>query len=296
MSHTAIAPNWGSVLLPAALLAGLAVILAGQTGLVAISGPGPSMSAPQTVVVASRSFEYRAAGDFVRNGAAVDGPLVEVAQAQPLEIMTYQVSATDYAICVADRACQKAQPRRRGTGNVAATGVSFDDATDYAAWLSARTGSLWRLPTIEEWIFAAGSKATDPALGADGVDIAERWLLAYEREAALGSDAVARPEPLGTFGANEFGLFDLSATVWEWTSTCAGRTTLDAGGRPVTQVESCGVRYLEGRHRTPMSAFVRDALGGACSAGFPPDNLGFRLVRERGWMERARETIAWWMA
>ena len=32
-----------------------------------------------------------------------------------------------------------------------------------------------------------------------------------------------------------------------------------------------------------MSTFVRDARGGGCTIGAPPDNLGFRLVRERGW-------------
>lgn len=31
-----------------------------------------------------------------------------------------------------------------------------------------------------------------------------------------------------------------------------------------------------------MSGFVRDAQGGGCSVGTPPDNLGFRLVRDRG--------------
>jgi len=35
-----------------------------------------------------------------------------------------------------------------------------------------------------------------------------------------------------------------------------------------------------------MSAFVRDAKGGGCSMAVPPDNLGFRLVRESGLLER----------
>ena len=29
-----------------------------------------------------------------------------------------------------------------------------------------------------------------------------------------------------------------------------------------------------------MSAFIRDAQSGGCSIGAPPDNLGFRLVRD----------------
>lgn len=67
------------------------------------------------------------------------------------------------------------------------------------------------------------------------------------------------------------------------TPSCGGRTSLDAAGTEVSHLDSCGVRYLEGRHRTAVSGFVRDAQSGGCSVGAPPDNLGFRLVRERPW-------------
>ena len=50
----------------------------------------------------------------------------------------------------------------------------------------------------------------------------------------------------------------------------------------------CGIRVVEGRHRTYMSDFVRDARGGGCSVGTPPSNLGFRLVRDDDpWRELA---------
>ena len=42
-----------------------------------------------------------------------------------------------------------------------------------------------------------------------------------------------------------------------------------------------------------MSAFVRDALGGGCSVGVPPDNLGFRLVKEPNWLDQARALMTW---
>jgi hypothetical protein len=47
------------------------------------------------------------------------------------------------------------------------------------------------------------------------------------------------------------------------------------------------VRVVEGAHRSYVSSFIRDARGGGCSTGTPPDNLGFRLVREDGsWLKR----------
>lgn len=303
MTRTAVAAKSKGLALPAAILAGLLVTIGVQTQVITLPTfalprlAASSLAGPETVVISSRAFDYRASGEFLRGTASVDGPLVHVDAPAALEIMKFQVSAADYARCVTAAACKKAEPRRRGTGNVPVTGVSFEDATDYAAWLSSQTGQAWRLPTVEEWAFAAGTKAVDHALGVetDAADPAQRWLLAYEKESALGTDGPARPEPLGSFGSNEYGVDDLAAVVWEWTATCASRTTLDAIGGTVSRVESCGVRYLEGRHRTPMSTFVRDALGGGCSVGVPPDNLGFRLVRDTSWPERAAQMLAAWL-
>ena len=35
-----------------------------------------------------------------------------------------------------------------------------------------------------------------------------------------------------------------------------------------------------------MTFFIRNPKSGGCSVGTPPDNLGFRLVRERSWRDR----------
>ena len=72
----------------------------------------------------------------------------------------------------------------------------------------------------------------------------------------------------------------MSGNVWEWTSTCFTRSSLD-GGTPRVVTENCGVRVVEGRHRAYVSDFIRDARGGGCAGGAPPSHLGFRLVREK---------------
>lgn len=274
-----------SLLLPAAILAALLGTVAMQSGVVTLpTFTVAAVAGPETVTIAPRTFSYRASGDFIRDGAPVDGPIVTVDDPPALDIMTFPVSETEYAACVADDACRPAEPRRRGVGNVPVTGVSFRDATDYAAWLSQQTGATWRLPTVEEWTLAAGSKARDHALGreTDAGDPAERWLAFYEKEAALGAGALAAPQAIGSGGVNEYGVADLGGAVWEWTATCGSRTVMDANGATLSYLDSCGVRMLEGKHRTPMSNFIRDALGGGCNTGVPPDNLGFRLVREPG--------------
>jgi formylglycine-generating enzyme required for sulfatase activity len=268
---------------PAGLLCLLLGVVSVQLGVFSL--PQASADVPETVVVTSAPYAYRAVGDFQQEGVPVDGPLVSLDPAPQVEIMRYQVTASAYDRCVEAGACQAANPNLRASGEVPVTGVSFEDASQYAQWLSSVTGEAWRLPTVAEWDFAAGARAADHVVQAqtNAANPADRWLAFYEQESAAKVDVDPMPRTPGFFGFNENGLADVGANVWEWTSTCAQRTTLDGGGQVATLVETCGLRYLEGRHRTPMNIFVRDARGGGCSVGVPPANLGFRLVREAPW-------------
>lgn len=277
-----------SVALPASLLVIGAVLVGMQLGAPVVDFAQAAVPAPETVTLASADFSYRAAGYFLRNGHPVDAPMVEARLDDPLIIMKYQVSAADYAQCVARGACGAAEPRNFGQGDVPVTGVNYEDATAYAAWLSQRTGQDWALPTDEEWAFAAGAGFSDDALNlqGDSTNPAERWLANYEKETARENDAGRIPLQLGSFGVNENGIADMGGNVWEWTQTCHRRVHVDAAGAVLSETPACSIKILDGQHRTPMSFFIRDARSGGCSVGIPPDNLGFRLVRQPAWHER----------
>lgn len=246
-----------------------------------------AVSAPATVVVAPGSFSYRAPGEYTMGGYAVDGPMLTVDVTRPVTIMKYQVSKGDYARCVADGACAAPEPEFPMTGedNVPATGVSFEDAKIYAAWLSRTTGESWRLPTDEELAFAAGSRFPDDALGVntDSSSRADRWLEAYRRETARGVGRDPMPKALGHFGENEHGLADFAGNVWEWSTTCYRRIALDKETTAGLDDGSCGIQLVAGQHRAAMVFFVRNPKGGGCAVGTPPDNLGFRLVNDTRW-------------
>ena len=282
-AHAVKTVTLADLLLPAGLLLGLSVFSLTQLGIVSF-GARNAVVAPDTVVVETRVYDHRMSGDFQMAGVPINGPLVHD-ELGPVEVMREQVSLREFGACVADGACNVPEPAVQShRDDVPVTGVSYDDAVDYAEWLSDRTGDTWRLPTVAEWVFVAGERAVDHAIErqTDAANPAERWLAAYEQETSRAVKPDAMPRPSGSFGTNGFGVGDIAGNVWEWTATCANRTTLTPDGTIDTVVENCGVHYLEGRHLTPMSVFVRDAKGGGCSVGAPPDNLGFRLVRVAG--------------
>ena len=268
------------------LQAATAVVIAASALATSIVLLPPSNRTPQgptveTVTIKPTSFTYRFPGEFLMAGRVVDGALHEVRLRHPLEIMTYQVSATEYAACVAEGACRPADSS--GSANDRpVTGVSYLDAVSYAEWLSSETGERWRLPTDEEWVFAAAERFGDDALGnveGESSNPAARWLAAYQgRNAREARDAI--PKARGYFGSNSRGLHDIAGNVWEWTSTCYTRTHIDPAGEPLQRTENCGVRVAGGQHRGYMTNFLRDGKSGGCAAGMAPDNLGFRLVRE----------------
>jgi formylglycine-generating enzyme required for sulfatase activity len=243
---------------------------------------GGDVAVAETVEVKAVEIDYPLPGEFLAAGRAVGAP-VERRQVGPFRIMKQQVSAADYALCVASGGCKPAGAKPADS-DVPATGVSYLDAAAYAAWYSERTGQVWRLPTAEEAAAAAGERFSGDAFSGaaeDPANPAVAWIRRYREEAAAKRPADPQLKLRGHYGANAVGIEDFGGNVWEWTSSCYVRTTLAPDRKTVeSSTDNCGVRVLEGRHRAYMSNFIRDGKSGGCAVGTPPEHLGFRLVRE----------------
>ena len=239
----------------------------------------PALHSGITEITAAH-FEYRVAGDFSRDGRPAPAPLRAMQLGGSLKIMDRQVTSGEYAACADDGGCPRI-PHAAAMADRPMVGTSWRDATAYAEWMTRKTGVLHRLPTDEEWVFAAGDKARDEALPLiDPGDPAQAWIARYEAEANRARPAALDPQPVGTFGRNAYGLQDVGGNVWEWTNTCFLRIMLEPTGAARVTNTNCGVRVVQGEHRTYMTDFIRDPRTGGCAAGVPPANLGFRLVVE----------------
>ncbi|MBL4645942.1 MAG: SUMF1/EgtB/PvdO family nonheme iron enzyme, partial [Rhizobiales bacterium] len=243
----------------------------------------PQLDGPILVAIPSGSHEYRASGEYLKDSFPVNAPMITVDHAKQIDIMKYQVSTSDYALCIADGACKKPYKNRLKNEIAPITGVSYDNAVEYAHWYSEKTGVRWRLPSDKEWSYVAGSRFVDDAITREqeSDDPSVKWLEKYRTYAELNSVEGTVVRDRGFFGENENGLVDLSGNVWEWTSTCYKRSRIsDDNGALDTQTENCGVRIAEGQHRAYITTFVQDAKGGGCAVGAPPNYLGFRLVKD----------------
>ena len=199
-----------------------------------------------------------------------------VAFERPFLIGKFEVTFAQWDYCHRAGGCTH-RPRDRGWGRAdrPVIDVSWDDVAEYLEWLSDATGERYRLPSEDEWEYAARAGAgapperpplfTDPRLA---------WAATY----LIAPRKTKKTRPVGSGKGNGFGVFGTRDNVWEWTDSCRTRTRRE-GDRPVSR-EDCGVRILQGEHRSPMPSFVRDIGSGGCSVRPMPGNFGFRVVRE----------------
>jgi formylglycine-generating enzyme required for sulfatase activity len=91
-------------------------------------------------------------------------------------------------------------------------GVNWDAASAYCAWLSAKTGKRYRLPTEAEWEKAA--RGTDGRLYPSGNSIDRSQANFVYRQAY---DTVMKVGSLRG-GASPYGAFDMAGNAMEWTA------------------------------------------------------------------------------
>ncbi|MFQ5660579.1 MAG: protein kinase [Gammaproteobacteria bacterium] len=73
----------------------------------------------------------------------------------------YEISVGDYAkYCALSGNCKPETNREKFNDPI--TGITLKDAGTYLKWLSARTGKTYRLPTKEEWEYAAKAGGKQP--------------------------------------------------------------------------------------------------------------------------------------
>ncbi len=204
-------------------------------------------------------------------GRGKDEPLahpIHIGRAFALSV--FELTLPEWAACELDGFCRKRPNWSKDNPNplIPATHLSYTDAEAYVAWLSARSGRRYRLPTEDEWEYAA--RAGAPTAFGFGDDISPS-LANYDHSARYGDSPVlpyrGYPEAVPGYPANPFGLVQMEGNVWEWTSGCA-----DGVG--------CKARVLRGGSFESTPGELRLANRFAISPDKVRDDVGLRVARD----------------
>ena len=167
--------------------------------------------------------------------------------------------------------------------------VNWEDAKAYVGWLSKETGKEYRLLSEAEWEYAArGGSGTARYWGegsqcryANGADRAlkERYS-GWKKNVAPCSDGHVHTAPVGSFGANGYGLHDVVGNVWEWVEDCWNGSYAGApSDGSARESGDCSRRVHRGGSwfNAPWSLRSADRL--RLTSGDRHSDSGFRVAR-----------------
>lgn len=186
---------------------------------------------------------------------ANDGYLPVLGAAQNVSIARTPVTNAEYAEFL--KATGRKAPKEwdhgampSGKHNHPVVNVSYHEAVAYCKWLSAKDGkAVYRLPTEEEWEYAAGHMPKDADFN-------------------CGENDGTTPVEAYAVTQSACGAVDMWGNCWEWTSTplASGKSKMVVkGGAWNSRRTDC---------RTEQKGIGRSGSSGA-------SDVGFRVIREK---------------
>ncbi len=244
--------------------------------------PGGSFRMPEMVFIPGGSFRM---GDIQGVGIANEKP-VHTVTIKPFAVGKYEITRAQFEAFVDETGHDAGSiwraPNFSQAGEHPVGGVDWEDARAYIAWLNGRTGKRYRLLTESEWEYVArAGTETRYHFGNDAASLrgnANCW-------ESVCADGFDRTAPVGSFGANAFGVHDMHGNVWEWVEDCwhgnyngaptDGSAWLERDGG------NCGARVLRGGSWLDNVAGNLRSAGRIWSArGLRSGSDGFRLAQD----------------
>jgi len=131
-------------------------------------------------------------------------------QIQPFAAGRFEITFDDWDYCVVSGGCQsnkEPDDNGLGRGRNPVIHVSWNDAQEYVAWISKKTGHKYRLLSEAEWEYAARAGTKTPYFWGSDFNAAREYCVCSSDDGQL--------KAVGTLKPNPFGLYDTSGNVAE---------------------------------------------------------------------------------
>ena len=226
---------------------------------------------PELVVVAAGSFTMGSPDEEAGRHSS-EGPRHPVAFGAPFAIGRHEVTFAEYDACVADGGClHRPNDQGWGRGRRPVVDVSWNDAQEYVAWLSEKTGHRYQLPSESEWEYAARAGTDTPwhtgrAILTDDANI----LNAFQKTVTVGA-----------YPPNAFGLHDVHGNAAEWVLDCldTGYVGVPNDGSAATGGNCAQQRIVRGGTFAGEPGDVRSARRASGPQTSRYTGVGFRVTR-----------------
>ena len=243
---------------------------------------------PQMVVIPAGSF-MMGSPESEEGRDDDEGPEHQVEIGEPFAVGAYEVTRDEYGTFVSETghaggtSCwvytggewkerEGADWRNPGysqTGRDPVACVNWEDAQKYVEWLRGKTGEEYRLLSEAEWEYAA--RAGSGTRYSFGDDISPN-------DANYGN--IRKTQPVGSYRANGYGLYDMHGNVWEWVEDCWND---NYEGAPTDgkawKSGDCSRRVLRGGSWSDLPRGLRAAYRFGLGTGIRISVNGFRLAR-----------------
>ena len=229
---------------------------------------------PEMVVVPPGSF-MMGSPETEEGRRSNEGPQRQVTIGYAFAVGVYEVTLDEWEACVQGGGCGGYEPGdSRGTGRFPVRAVHWEDAWQFADWVTQQTGQEYRLLSEAEWEYVARA----------GTQTARYWGDATREQCqyANGDSSVGcrdRQEstaPVGSYRPNAFGLYDVLGNVAEWVDDCYGEYEEAPTDGRSSYAGDCSYRVTRGGDFLDGPDRLRSAdrvMGGA------GDRYGFRGFR-----------------
>ena len=231
---------------------------------------------PEMVVVPAGSFRM-GSPSYEAEREDTEGPVHRVTISEAFAVGVHEVTLAEWDACVAAGGCGGHRPNDGGGGweGRPVIGVSWKDAQSYVGWLTRESGARYRLLSEAEWEYVARA----------GSETLYNWGNEIGRNRAKCNGCGSRRDgkqtaPVGSFGANGFGLHDVHGNVWEWVEDCWNGTYAGApaDGSALEQGD-CNRRVVRGGSWGSFPRDLRSASRYGSPAGSRRVDIGCRVAR-----------------